>query len=311
MVKNGIITKLEEGEPTPWVNSLVYCSQGGILPDPNIISALKQMSAPTSRQELQTFLGLANYMGPFIPNLSTLTAPLRELLKESHQFDWSPAHQEAYNKIKDSISSEVTLTYFDPTKDITWQVDASLISLLLLRALTDMETRYTNIELLAVVYGYEKFHTNLYSHSFTANTDFKPLESIHLKHLTVAPLRLQGMLLRLQRFDLVISRLSPEEKEAIPGMNVQVHDIHRQFSNSILERIREQNALKEMILSGWPLTIRQVSVLILALSWWARCRRWDRHMKSHRIIIPTVLQKENLDKALYSTPRNRDDKAQG
>ena len=136
-----------------------------------------------------------------------------------------------------------------------------------------METRYANIELLAVVYGYEKFHTNLYSHSFTANTDFKPLESIHLKHLTVAPLRLQGMLLRLQQFDLFISRLSPEEKEAIPGMNVQVHDIHRQFSNSILERIRGQtasdpelNALKEMILSGWPLTIRQVSVLILALS---------------------------------------------
>ena len=121
----------------------VVCSQDGIQPDPNKISALKQMSAPTSRQELQTFLGLANYMGPFIPNLSTLTAPLRELLKESHQFDWSPAHQEAYNKIKDSISSEVTLTYFDPKKEITLQVDASLkglcavlwiTNLLLLRA---------------------------------------------------------------------------------------------------------------------------------------------------------------------------------
>ena len=87
------------------------------------------MSAPTSRQELQTFLGLANYMGPFIPNLSTLTAPLRELLKESHQFAWSLAHQEAYNKIKDSISSEVTLTYVDPKKEITLQVDASLIGL--------------------------------------------------------------------------------------------------------------------------------------------------------------------------------------
>jgi len=87
-----------------------------IQPDPNKVSALKQISAPTSCQELQTFLGLANYMGPFIPNLSTLTAPLRELLKENHQNVWSPAHQEAYNK--DSISSEVTLTYFDPRKEI-------------------------------------------------------------------------------------------------------------------------------------------------------------------------------------------------
>ena len=104
----------------------VVCSQGGIQPDPNKISALKQMSAPTSRQELQTFLGLANYMGPFIPNLSTLTAPLWELLKESHPLDWSPEHQDVYNKIKDSISSKVTLTYFHLKKEIALQVDASL-----------------------------------------------------------------------------------------------------------------------------------------------------------------------------------------
>ena len=86
----------------------VVCGQRGIQPDPGNISALKQMSAPTNRQELQTFLGLANYMGPLIPNLSTPAASLRELLKESCHFDWSPAHQEAYNKVKGSISSEVT-----------------------------------------------------------------------------------------------------------------------------------------------------------------------------------------------------------
>ena len=58
----------------------------------------EKMSAPANRKELQTFLGLAKYipLGPFIPNLNTLTSQLRELLKESHQFDWSPAQQEAY-----------------------------------------------------------------------------------------------------------------------------------------------------------------------------------------------------------------------
>ena len=311
----------------------VVCSQDGIQPDPNKISALKQMSAPTSRQELQTFLNLANYMGPFILNLSTLTVPLRELLKGSHQFDWSPAHQEAYNNIKDSISSEVTLTYFDPKKEITLQVDASLKGLgaVLLqdnkpvafasKALTDVETRYANIEreLLAVVYGCETFHTYLFGHSFTVNTDHKPLESIHLKHLTAAPPRLQRMLLRLQPYDLVIryqpgksieiadalSRLSPEETEAIPGMNVQVHDIHPQFSNSILQRIREQtvsdpelNALKEMIHSGWPSTIQQVPVPLKPY-WPFRDELAAEDgivMKSQRIIIPTVLQKEILTK---------------
>lgn len=60
----------------------VVCGQGGIRPDPNSISALKQMSAPTSRQKLTLLsLDLANYIGPFISNLGTLTAPLRELGK--------------------------------------------------------------------------------------------------------------------------------------------------------------------------------------------------------------------------------------
>ena len=123
------------------------------------------------------------------------------------------------------------------------------------------------------------------------------------------------MLLRLQPYDLVIrsqpgksveiadalSRLSPEEKEAVPGMNVQVHDIHPQFRNSILQRIREQtasdpefNALKEMIHSGWPSTIQQVPLPLKP--YWPLCDELAADdgiaMKSHRIIIPTVLQKE-------------------
>ena len=106
----------------------VICGQNGVQPDPGKVSALKQMSSPTNRQELQTFRGLANYMGPFIPNLimSTLTAPLRKLLKEDNCFKWCAARQESFNKIKDSISNEITLTYFDPMKETILQVDASM-----------------------------------------------------------------------------------------------------------------------------------------------------------------------------------------
>ena len=95
----------------------VICGQD-IQLDPGKVSALKQMSSPINRQELQTFLGLPNYMGPFIPNLSTLTAPLRELLKEDNRFKWYAAHQESFHKLKDSTSNEVTLTYFDPKKKL-------------------------------------------------------------------------------------------------------------------------------------------------------------------------------------------------
>ncbi len=88
----------------------VVCSAEGVRPDPTKVSALKGMKQPADRRELQTFLGLATYMGPFIPNLSNLTAPLRERLKEGRAFTWNADYQNPFNKIKESISKEVTLT---------------------------------------------------------------------------------------------------------------------------------------------------------------------------------------------------------
>ena len=111
-----------------------------------------------NEQELQTFLCLATYMGPFIPSLSTLTAPLRELVKQNSSFTWSATHEDVLDKIKESISDEITLTYFDPQKETVLQVDASskgLGAVLLQddkpvvfasKALNDVESRYANIE---------------------------------------------------------------------------------------------------------------------------------------------------------------------
>ena len=160
----------------------VVCGKEGIQPDPSKVSALKQMSSPTRLQELQTFLGLANYMSLFIPNLSALTAPLRELLKANYQFHWSPGHQEAYRKVKDSVNYEVTLAFFDPRKEIILQADASLKGLgatpiqenkpvaFTSKSLTDVETRYTNIkrELLPIVYGCERQELQKFYHDRSA-----------------------------------------------------------------------------------------------------------------------------------------------
>ena len=85
----------------------VICSADGIQPDRHKVSVFKPMILPTNKQE--AFLGLATYLGPFIPSLSTLTSPLRELAKDRSVFDWSPVHQEAFDKVKNSISTETTL----------------------------------------------------------------------------------------------------------------------------------------------------------------------------------------------------------
>ena len=82
-------------------------------------------------------------------------------------------HQKAFKLVKASICKETTLAYFNRDKESIIQVDASgrgLGAVLIqdkkpisytLKSLTDSEKRYANIEreLLAVVFGAERFHT--------------------------------------------------------------------------------------------------------------------------------------------------------
>ena len=134
-------------------------------------------------------------MAPFTPKLSDLTAPLRDLLKKDAEFVWTGAHTKAFANIKAAICKETTLALFDPNKDTVIRVDASLrgIGAVLLqdnkpisfasKSLTDVEQRYANIEreLLAVVYGCERFHTYIYGKKVVVESDHKPLEMIICK----------------------------------------------------------------------------------------------------------------------------------
>ena len=72
------------------------------------------------------------------------------------------------------------------------------------RSLTETECRYAQIEkeLLAVVFGVERFHQYIYAKEVTVETDHRLLVSIISKLLDKAPARLQHMLLKLQRFHI-------------------------------------------------------------------------------------------------------------
>lgn len=75
------------------------------------------------------------------------------------------------------------------------------------RSLTDTEVNYAQIEkeMLAILFGVERFEQCVYGRLTKIQTDHKPLESIFRKSLLSAPKRLQRMLLRLQKFDLHVS----------------------------------------------------------------------------------------------------------
>ena len=74
------------------------------------------------------------------------------------------------------------------------------------RALTEVESRYAQIEkeMLAIVFSVEKFNDFTFGRRNIVHTDHKPLESIVKKPLHRAPKRLQGMMIRLQKYDLEV-----------------------------------------------------------------------------------------------------------
>ena len=54
----------------------------GVQPDSEKVKAVTTMKAPTSKSELETFLGTVTYLSEFTPNLSEITSPLRMLLTQ-------------------------------------------------------------------------------------------------------------------------------------------------------------------------------------------------------------------------------------
>ena len=74
------------------------------------------------------------------------------------------------------------------------------------KILTKTECWFANIEreMLAAIFGVERFWTYVYKRSFTIESDHKPLESISQKNLVDTPAHLQCMLLCLQGYDYII-----------------------------------------------------------------------------------------------------------
>ena len=100
-------------------------SNEGLKPDPDKVKAISEMPEPTDKAGVQRLLGSLNYLSSYVPNLSNLVHPLRILLKDSSLFSWGPEQNEAFTKVKEILASHPVLSYFDPAKPVTVEVDAS------------------------------------------------------------------------------------------------------------------------------------------------------------------------------------------
>ena len=101
---------------TERVTFFEYNTQG-MHPYPKKVQGITEMTAPTDKQQLQSFLGMVNYMGTFIPNLSHHTEPLWVMLKKDNILG-------PFTLI--AKANTTLLRYYDRNLPVTVQADASL-----------------------------------------------------------------------------------------------------------------------------------------------------------------------------------------
>ncbi len=318
----------------------------GVKPDPQKVTAINNMLKPESKQELQRFLGMVTYLAKWIAGFSQKSAPLRALLKEDNEWQWGPEQDRSWSDLKNAISTEPVLQYYDPNCPIRLSSDASkdgLGAVILQlhdnkwtpvayasRAMTSAETRYAQIEkeLLGIVFACERFHQFIYGATVEAETDHKPLISLFKKPLTDCPLRVQRLLLMVQKYDLLvvntpgkqlvvadtISRAPDCNADKGETARVQsVDDVVETFVDMIIEtmpvsdnrlnQIRDATqaddqliSLKRMIIQGWPEERHQCQSDV--------CPFWNNRaelsvaedviFKGTRIVIPRMLRKDVL-----------------
>ena len=189
----------------------------GLRADPGKVQAITEMPRPIDVAGVQRLLGMAQYLAKFLPHLSDITKPLRELTHKEVEWVWEQPQQRDFSKLLDAITNTPVLRYYNQAEEVTIQCDASQTGLgaalmqngqpvaYTSRALTDTEIRYAQIEkeLLAIVFACDRFDAYIYGRDVVnVESDHQPLETITRKPLNDAPKRLQRMLLQLQKYSL-------------------------------------------------------------------------------------------------------------
>lgn len=309
-------------------------SANGVEIDAEKVEAIGKLRVPENKTELQRLLGMVTYCAKFIPNLSSITQPLRKLLEKEVEFIWTPQQTQAFEKIKHALSTTPVLRYYDVKDDVMLQADASSYALgaALLqasqpiayasRSLTKAELNYPQIEkeALAIRFACMKFHEYVYGKRLTVETDHKPLESIFKKSISSAPPRLQRILLDIAPYAPTVTYIKGESMYLADTLSRDCNNdepsVDEEFevlaflaiSDQAADRMRKATErdenlqqLRQIVLDGWPDNQNQLTATVKPY-WNFRDQITEYEgmlLKSNKIIVPAE-EKRNILNQLHA-----------
>ena len=169
-------------------------NEAGVSTDPEKVSAVRDWPEPGCVRELQQFLGTVGYYRRFCPNLADLAVPLNHLINKGVKYNFSPECKQAFDALKDRLTTAPILGYPDPSLAYILDTDASAKAIgavlsqvqsgierpiaYFSKTMIPAEQNYcvTRRELLAVIEAVKHFRPYLYGHEFTLRTDHASLQ---------------------------------------------------------------------------------------------------------------------------------------
>ena len=234
----------------------------GIHPTEEKVSAIINAPEPRNVVELRSFLGLVNYYHCFIKNLSTVLAPLYELLQKGNRWVWGRRQEMAFES-KQLLGSIQVLVYYVSRLPLILSCDASPYDVgavlshrmkdgsekpvgFASRTLSVAEKNYAHIEkeALAAVFAVVRFHKYLYGREFLLKTDHKPLLGLLKEDQLISPMA-SG---RIQRWALTLANYQ-YRLQFLPGV-----------------RIPHADGLSRLPLTGAPTETPVLEEVVLSLS---------------------------------------------
>lgn len=206
---------------------------GRVQPRAQKVQALLEFSPPTTRRQLQQFLGLAGYYRKFVPHFAQISACLSDLLKKGTKFVWTPHAEQAFLDVKSRLTTQPILRPPDFTKPFCLAVDASDVAIgaVLFQEIDGLEhpicyyskkldshqKHYSTVEkeALGLILAVRTFSVYFGSSPVRVYTDHSPLQ--FLRRMSSQNQKLLRWSLELEQYNLDV-RHRPGKDNALPDI---------------------------------------------------------------------------------------------
>lgn len=203
---------------------LGYVVGGGtVQPEQAKIAAVAELVPPQTKKQVRAFLGLTGYYRRFVPDYSSIAAPLTDLTRKSlpNQVVWTEKCETAFSHLKELLCSSPVLHNPDFNRPFILQTDASDYGIGAVLSQQDnedqdhpvayysrkflpREQKYATVEkeCLAIKLGIQAFKVYLLGRPFTVYTDHRAL--VWLDRLKDNNARLTRWSLALQPYEFQV-----------------------------------------------------------------------------------------------------------